>query len=260
MKKLCGVLICFFLLTFISSARIIEVADAGITDKLKAVIAAKNAPAAGSSCDDCSGTLIASHHFENEDEEVGTPCGCNDNASGSVTLGTAASISSTSTTGWPSDGSYSLAVGTAASTIDITGWDKTEGTITFDLYTSSVEGNSLETLLYIGSVGSDGIWIELAGTDDNYKIIANWRGDNGSFSIHSSSNSTYANGSILSITFKWDGATAHSGNYTELIVDESTYGDEGVPSAIAGSFTTVNFIKTANTVLIDNFKIYSTWQ
>ena len=43
MKKLCGVLICFFLLTFISSARIIEVADAGITDKLKAVIAAKNA-------------------------------------------------------------------------------------------------------------------------------------------------------------------------------------------------------------------------
>ena len=54
MKKLCGVLICFFLLTFISSARIIEVADAGITDKLRAVIAAKNAgaPAPGGDYDD----------------------------------------------------------------------------------------------------------------------------------------------------------------------------------------------------------------
>ena len=43
MKKLTGVLVCLLLFTFISSARIIEVADAGITDKLRAVIAAKNA-------------------------------------------------------------------------------------------------------------------------------------------------------------------------------------------------------------------------
>jgi len=43
MKKLSGVLVCLLLFTFISSARIIEVADAGITDKFKAVIAAKNA-------------------------------------------------------------------------------------------------------------------------------------------------------------------------------------------------------------------------
>ena len=43
MKKLSGVFICLLLFTFISSARIIEVADAGITDKLRAVIAAKNA-------------------------------------------------------------------------------------------------------------------------------------------------------------------------------------------------------------------------
>jgi len=39
------------LFTFISSARIIEVADAGITDKLKAVIAARNVPAPGSGTD-----------------------------------------------------------------------------------------------------------------------------------------------------------------------------------------------------------------
>ena len=42
MKKLSGVFICLLLFTFISSARIIEVADAGITDKLKAVIARRN--------------------------------------------------------------------------------------------------------------------------------------------------------------------------------------------------------------------------
>ena len=45
MKKLSGVFICLLLFTVLSSARIIEVADAGITDKLKAVIAAKNAGA-----------------------------------------------------------------------------------------------------------------------------------------------------------------------------------------------------------------------
>ena len=52
MKKLTGVLVCLLLFTFISSARIIEVADAGITDKLRAVIAAKNAsaPAAPGGC------------------------------------------------------------------------------------------------------------------------------------------------------------------------------------------------------------------
>ena len=47
MKKLSGVLVCLLLFTFISSARIIEVADAGITDKLRAVIAAKNAGGGG---------------------------------------------------------------------------------------------------------------------------------------------------------------------------------------------------------------------
>ena len=44
MKKLITILAIVLLAT--SSARIIEVADAGVTDKLKAVIAAKNAPAA----------------------------------------------------------------------------------------------------------------------------------------------------------------------------------------------------------------------
>ena len=55
MKKLSGVFICLLLFTVLSSARIIEVADAGITDKLKAVIAAKNAGGGGCSYAD---TLI----------------------------------------------------------------------------------------------------------------------------------------------------------------------------------------------------------
>ena len=50
MKKLSGVFICLLLFTVLSSARIIEVADAGITDKLKAVIAAKNAGGASLTC------------------------------------------------------------------------------------------------------------------------------------------------------------------------------------------------------------------
>jgi len=67
MKKLSGVFICLLLFTFISSARIIEVADAGITDKLRAVIAAKNAPAEGgppaceTNSDACSEASVGSN-------------------------------------------------------------------------------------------------------------------------------------------------------------------------------------------------------
>ena len=64
MKKLSGVFICLLLFTFISSARIIEVADAGITDKLKAVIAAKNAggaPACETNSDACSEASVGSN-------------------------------------------------------------------------------------------------------------------------------------------------------------------------------------------------------
>jgi len=67
MKKLTGVFICLLLFTFISSARIIEVADAGITDKLKAVIAAKNAGGAPP-----SGCTPDSGDNYNQDFETGS--------------------------------------------------------------------------------------------------------------------------------------------------------------------------------------------
>ena len=66
MKKLSGVFICLLLFTFISSARSIEVADAGITDKLKAVIAAKNAPAGGGGC-----AVYASEVTSDDDNGLG---------------------------------------------------------------------------------------------------------------------------------------------------------------------------------------------
>jgi len=80
MKKLSGVFICLLLFTFISSARIIEVADAGITDKLRAVIAAKNAgaPAAGG-CP--SGTYQA---YWNADHPSGFGYICYNSGAGNV--------------------------------------------------------------------------------------------------------------------------------------------------------------------------------
>ena len=89
MKKLSGVFICLLLFTVLSSARIIEVADAGITDKLRAVIAAKNVPAPGGSCDSCTGGLIFSIHFEADaDVTTGSPCGCVDGSYFTDTTGT----------------------------------------------------------------------------------------------------------------------------------------------------------------------------
>ena len=64
MKKLSGVFICLLLFTFISSARIIEVADAGITDKLRAVIAAKNVAAPAG----CDGTADVDYYTANTSE------------------------------------------------------------------------------------------------------------------------------------------------------------------------------------------------
>ena len=77
MKKLSGVFICLLLFTFISSARIIEVADAGITDKLKAVIAAKNAggapaaPAADHCADGCTSEPDADLLCEDSSDDAG---------------------------------------------------------------------------------------------------------------------------------------------------------------------------------------------
>lgn len=77
-------------------------AYANIVDMHKSVIARERI-ASGGSCDDCSGSLILSNHFESTDIESGTPCGC---ADGSDTTMAATGSPALSTT-WKSDGTYS---------------------------------------------------------------------------------------------------------------------------------------------------------
>jgi len=105
MKKLSGVFICLLLFTFISSARIIEVADAGITDKLKAVIAAKNAggaPAAPGA--DCSG--VASFIWEIDDESVDGAGECVESGGDSSATKTGSPSISTSIANFPNVSDY----------------------------------------------------------------------------------------------------------------------------------------------------------
>ena len=140
MKKLCGVLICFFLLTFISSARIIEVADAGVTDKLKAVIAAKNAPAAP------AGPWTDDFNRDNEDP-------LSTNWSNLATTGL--SLVSNVASGTAEDGSYYTGSSLAANQyIQIAAsaglynvnpylYLRTEGTLTTGIYVKIAEWNSV---------------------------------------------------------------------------------------------------------------------
>ena len=132
MKKLSGAFICLLLFTVLSSARIIEVADAGITDKLKAVIAARNVPAPGGGCNmgneinglsgtgleqipyvtdytaSCSGTLTTAyiHHDSAQTDNIKLCVylddGDNVPDSGDTQVGCTDVITSNDTNGWAS--------------------------------------------------------------------------------------------------------------------------------------------------------------
>jgi hypothetical protein len=214
--------------------------------------------AAAPSCDSCTGTLVLSHHFEAESCETGTPCGCSTNATKTITLGTDAGIVSTTGTNWPSDGTNSLSLGTTATTIPIT-WDKTVGTVSFDVYCSTFAGNV--NVLYFGNLGDgDYVKVALLGSDDNNKVYLTLRSDAGA-SVEVASAMTAFTGPKVSITAKWDTTTAHSTNYLSLTVDAATVTGTVQPTAVVGTFTTLNVgVEASSVCYVDNLKVYNTWQ
>lgn len=94
-------------------------------------------------CDDCSGTLSWSHHFEANDLLSGSPCGCRD---GSVNTSLTLSDAVLSTT-QKSDGAKSLyyanAQDYATFTIDNSAFNHNDFTITFDWYPTTCVANVL---------------------------------------------------------------------------------------------------------------------
>jgi len=206
--------------------------------------------------DVCTDGLILSHHFEDVDCEVGSPSGCSTNATKTLTLGTDASISTQTGANWPSDGTHSLAIGSTPTTIPIT-WDKTQGTISFDVYASTFAGPI--DILWIGDLGGDFVKVLLAGSDDNnrvnFVIRYNWdpvyevAADMGAFS-----------GAKISVTAKWDVNMAHSGHYMALTIDAATTYYDSQPTAVDGTYTDLNMgVNNSSVCYIDNLKVYDYW-
>ena len=171
MKKLSGVLVCLLLFTFISSARIIEVADAGITDKLRAVIAAKGAAVAACGLTSEPAGDIFSDGFEGSGSggyeltatatscaSAGAPVWCN-----SATLDAAYALSELSSTGdtkncnygWQRVFSASSGVGTNYKTGSV----PAEVYVETSFYLSSYDFVQWGTtdFLYVGTSSSMGV-------------------------------------------------------------------------------------------------------
>lgn len=105
-----------------------------------------------SACDDCSGTLSWSHHFEADDLTSGSPCGCRD---GAVSTSITHNNSALSTT-QKSDGAKSLyyagANDYASFTLDSSTFNASDGTVTFDWYPVACAAS---TLLFNASYNTD---------------------------------------------------------------------------------------------------------
>ena len=132
----------------------------------------KKAAAGGGSCDTCTGTLLFSSHFENNDDITqGTPCGCNTNADITWAL-TNATYSSVQ----KSDGTYSLLkdsnTDSAEITVDSPG-STHDGSMSFDVYVSTWANNEPLLSLYV----NDNNYINvMTSTPD--KVILYYKGTN----------------------------------------------------------------------------------
>lgn len=232
----------------------------GVANAQDSVMVAKKK--SGTTCDSCSGDLALAHHFEDAtcDDNTKSVCGCSDNASKDLTLGGSAAISNTTGTNWPSDGSYSLLVDTSTETTIPLTWDKTKGTISFDVYCSTY-GAAVWGIVNIGSVAGDGIYFSLV-TGDNNKVYFESRVNYGTTYTVSSAPTTFT-GPKTSVMGKWDTTTAHGSNYMELYINGSLSGTPltSQPSAINGTYTAIDVVGAASSVCyVDNLKVYTTWQ
>ena len=228
-------------------------------------------PVVASFCDDCSGDLKFSAHFENSDTiTTGTPCGCVD-SSGDTTWTLTATDPSYSATA--QDGSYSLysdggsgkfATLTVASN-DIVA--SNEGKITF--YVRLAEdfdsGGEPTHFVYIENVAaSDYISIRgyrIGGTANEIEIKYDRNGEGGSNAITSGANLQLDTWYLVTALWKYNGTpNTLSINANTVTATSST----GLPAWAAGPDLLKLFqAKVAQeapqrNAYIDNLKIYAT--
>lgn len=99
-------------------------------------------PVAGGTCDDCSGSRIFSWHMENINIELGTPCGCSDDATKTATYSGDFALSTDNVI----DGTYTGYRVNASdyATVPLTGTSTTQGYISWGMDAVNVVSGSIK--------------------------------------------------------------------------------------------------------------------
>jgi len=213
----------------------------------------------GGGCDDCSGTLILSVHFEDGSDPstitTGTPCGCTDGTDTTADLAGGATI----TSDYKSDGIYGANIVGENYTVDISSEGITgilsTGTYCADYYKSAA-GNGYIFRLSSGSV-LRGEVIDGAGANDNTIRISIG-------SEYKTSTDTFNDAEFCRICFAWDTTQAGTTDKLAVKVGAGSWSEKTGVSLTDG--TILDPLKIAGGTwqhgrgYIDNIKIYSDYQ
>lgn len=216
-----------------------------------AVCAGVPAVAAGG-CDDCSGTLVFSTHFENDNDiTVGTPCGCSDGTTAQALTG-----GSTYSSTYASDGTYSCkAEGeNDVAAIDTTvggGIDVVEtGTYCADAYftgTAEARTFTIAATVYgriIYDAGGSTLRINYSTED--------FRGTD-----------TFSNSTWTRVCFSWDASQAGGADKLGVRVGTNAWEEKTTtisPPANPGTYYIVSGSWQYGRGYYDNIKIYSDYK
>jgi hypothetical protein len=176
-------------------------------------------------CDDCSGDLMFSYHFENDlDITQGTPCGCVD-AGGDTTA--TASGTATFDASIKSDGSYAGDYLDNQDYHDFTSatvqnFNDEEGKIVFDIYiTTFVNGADI---LYIDN-GTDYLLLDMTNTSTDIRIRAQWHANGADDYITTTTTGDHDEGEWARVTYQWKqsaSALDHDVTVCDLTLPDTT--------------------------------------
>lgn len=256
MKKLLFALLCFFILAFVSST--------------SAIVIVRTAPPAAGGCDDCSGDLKFSWHFENTDITSGTPCGCVDASGDTVAAVSAGSPAISGTQSSDGSNSGSIPAATTSWEFDVTSADiadKDEGKIVFDAYITTFVTNTM-FLRVSYDTGNDYLQIVMRGGANDVEVRGFYFNGTGQTTTTTGIGNHTAN-EWLRITYQWKVANSASDHRIEICdltppdttsnCDSTTAEDDlTVFAAEPEKLYVGNLSGNAAAFYIDNLQIYAT--
>jgi hypothetical protein len=204
----------------------------------------------------CPADQILAAHFENNDDvTAGTPAGCTNSATTTLTKTGTAAYSATQA----SDGTYSLYLAAATDKATIPTQDvRSAGTLIFDVYMASHV--NWATLFHFYIDANNKIMLELTGTSGS--MMMTYKGQ-GATPV-TATTTGIAFGSWNTITLKWSVAGA-SGKYISIQHDSDTpVTSASVITVLSGTWPDLTLGDPAVTIskvgYYDKLILYNTWQ